>query len=209
MEMSITRGLSELKLLDSRITRNINGLKLVASNKKSAKNVDGIYTIETFEQNALANYQSVMDLIERKKRIKSLIVESNASTIVEIGGNKMTVADAIERKNNIEYEKSLLRLMRNQRNSAKADVCMRNERVDEKLDEILSAMLGKEGSKNVDKSTNEFALKYREDNEFIVLDPLNIEVKIKSLEEEIENFENEVDFVLSESNTITKILLED
>lgn len=209
MEMTITRGLSELKLLDSRISRSINGLQLVSSNKKSSKNVDGLCTVETFEENALANYQSVLDLIERKKRIKSAIVESNAVTVREIGNKKMTVADIIERKNNIAYEKALLRVMKSQLNTAKSNTNARNERVEEKLDEILVTMLGKEGAKNADKTTNEFAVKYREDNEFIIIDPLSIESKINALEEEIENFENEVDFVLSESNCITKIVVED
>lgn len=209
MEMSITRALSELKLLDSRINRVISNLQLVASNKKSAKNVDSFCTIQTFEENAKSDYQSVIDLIERKKKIKSAIVESNANTIAEIANIKMTVADIIERKNNIEYEKTLLRVMKSQLNSAKANTNARNESVDRKLDEILVTMLGREGAKNADKSTNEFSVKYKEDNEYEILDPLSIEVKIKDLEEKIENFENEVDFVLSESNTITKIVIED
>jgi hypothetical protein len=205
MEMSITRGLAELKLLDSRILRATNEAKFVVSNKKSAKNVGGMMTKEEFNKLAVADYTSVLDLIERRKQIKSAIVASNAKTEVEIDGCLYTVADAIERKNNIGYEKALLSRMKTQVNNAIVDMVSKNNNVDSNLDRLLETMLGKDNAKNVDKETNEFSVQYRDANEYEILDPLSIEVKIRNLELAIENFESEVDYVLSESNTITKI----
>ena len=209
MEMSITRGLAELKLLDSRITRSILNSKFVESNKKSSKNVDGSMTKEDFNKSVQGDYQSIVTLIERRKIIKSSIVESNAKTMVNIGGVEMTVAAAIERKNNISYEKSLLSQMKNQLRNAKYNVLSMNEEVDRKLDSLLETMLGKENLKNIDKESNEFSVKYKNDNEYEIIDPIGIELKIRDLEKEIENFESEVDYVLSESNTITKISIPD
>jgi hypothetical protein len=209
MEMSITRGLAELKLLDSRIRRAMSNTKFVASNKKSAKNVGGMMTKEEFNKLAVADYTSILDLIERRKQLKSAIVESNAKTEVIISECVYTVADAIERKNNIEYEKTLLNIMRSQVNSAKVDMITKNNAVDANLDRMLETMLGKDNVKASDKDTNVISIQYREDNEYEILDPLNIEKKIRELETEIENFESEVDYVLSESNTITKIVIAD
>lgn len=209
MEMSITRALAELKLLDSRINRNISSAKFVTSNKKSAKNVDGSMTKDEFDRLVKADYQSIMSLIERKKIIKSSIVESNSKTIVIVGGVEMTVASAIERKNNILYEKTLLSQMKNQLRNAKYNVITKNEEVDEKLDSLLETMLGKENLKNIDKESNEFSVKYKNDNEYEIIDPIDIELKIRNLEKEIEDFESEVDYVLSESNTVTKIAIPD
>ena len=121
----------------------------------------------------------------------------------------MTVADAIERKNNIEYEKDLLDEMKNQLRRAVSNMESRNQEVDMKLNKLLETMLGSDNAKNVDKETNEFAVSYRNDNEYEIIDPLGIDLVIKKFEEEIENFESEVDYVLSESNTITKIVIPD
>lgn len=209
MEISITRALAELKLLDSRITRGIDTITFVACNKKSAKNVNGRVTKEEFDSSVKSSFQSITDLIERKKLIKSAIVESNAKTIVVINKKEMTVADAIERKNNIEYEKDLLDEMKNQLRRAVSNMESRNQEVDMKLNKLLETMLGSDNAKNVDKETNEFAVSYRNDNEYEIIDPLGIDLVIKKFEEEIENFESEVDYVLSESNTITKIVIPD
>lgn len=209
MEMSITRALAELKRLDKRINKAIMSSTFVVSNKKSAKNVNGIMTKEDFAVSVKSNFDSIQALIARKKFIKSAIVESNAKTYVVIGGVKMTVADAIERKNNIEYEKNLLERMNYQLKRAIVDMENKNSAVDDKLDTLLETMLGKDNAKNVDKETNEFAVSYRNDNEYEILDPIKIEKEIEKLEEDIENFESEVDYVLSESNTITKIVIED
>ena len=49
-----------------------------------------------------------MDLISRRNKIKSAIIMSNAKTVVEVAGKQMTVAEAIDKKSSIEYEKELL-----------------------------------------------------------------------------------------------------
>src|SRR5690554_4907003 len=100
MEMTITRGLSELKLINDRIQRKINDARFAVGNKNNNKKIDGM-TIEEFNKNAKSQYQSIQDLIERRKKIKSAIVDSNAKTVVTIAGKEMTVASAIERKESI------------------------------------------------------------------------------------------------------------
>lgn len=209
MEISITRALAELKLLDSRITKATKNATFVVCNKKSAKNVNGRITKENFNSIVKSDFQSITDLIERKKIIKSAVVESNAKTIVVINNKEMTVADAIERKINIEHEKYLLDVMKTQLRKAVASMEAHNQEVDLKLNKLLETMVGSDNAKNVDKESNEFAVSYRNDNEYEILDPLGIDLEIKRLEEEIENFESEVDYILSESNTITKIVIPD
>ena len=209
MEISITRALAELKLLDARILKTINNATFVACNKKSAKNVNGRINKEDFNIMVKSDFQSITDLIERKKFIKSAVVESNAKTIVIINKKEMTVADAIERKINIEHEKYLLDAMKTQLRRAVAAMETHNQGVDLKLNNLLETMVGSDNAKNIDKESNEFAVSYRNDNEYEILDPLGIDLEIKRLEEEIENFESEVDYILSESNTITKIVIPD
>lgn len=58
-----------------------------------------------------ASYDKVMGLISYRHKIKALVVQSNACTKVIVGKEEMTVAEAIERKQSIQYEKDLLEVM--------------------------------------------------------------------------------------------------
>lgn len=98
--ISITRALSELKLLDKRILKGIKDADFL-SYEINKKNV--LKTFEPKEQ-----LQSVEDLIARRSTLKSKIMESNASTKVKIAGKEMLVIEAIEMKETIQYKKQLL-----------------------------------------------------------------------------------------------------
>ena len=209
-EMSVTRALAELKLLNDRINSGVSA-PFITQYKKSAKKVDNINTPEEFAENAKAKYQSVVDLIDRRKKIKSAIVASNAVTIVNIGTKEMTVAEAIERKESIKYDKMLLESMNTQYRAALHFADKQNEQVQKNLDAIILTMFGKE-DKQRDTKKDEIAVVsngYLDQNQFVVLDALKLNDKIEVLKAEIEEFEMNCDFSLSESNTLTKIVIED
>ena len=100
-KMLVTQALNELKLLDSRIEDATNNAIFVIAAKKNEKKVNPNLTKEDFEIRSKAFYQSIMDLIERRKKIKAAIVASNAVTKVTVHDEEMTVAEAIERKSTI------------------------------------------------------------------------------------------------------------
>lgn len=206
MEIIVTRGLAELKLLDSRINKKIFGNQFVSAYKKSSGKIDGAVAFQDFEKNVQSNFASIIDLIERRKKIKEAIVKSNANTIVEINNKKMTVASAIERKESIQYEKNLLEEFQTQFSQAKSQMNKYNDEMYEKLDELLMVSFGKDGKQKVDESEIK---SYIEQNEWVLADPLKIEGKIKQLEEDIDGFLREVDYVLSISNATTFIHIDD
>lgn len=209
MKMSIHRGLAEIKMLDKRIERSISESVLVGSKKKSAAKVnDSTLTKEEFEKESTASYQSINDLIIRRTQIKRLIVLSNAKTKVQIGDKEYTVAEAIENKKIIETKKQLLAKMKKQYKNHIANVNMQNEKVEENLDAQIQIMLGSD-KQNKTSGLEGFIEQYKAQNEWEIVDGLNIEKEIKHLEVEIEEFENNVDFVLSESNATTFIEIED
>lgn len=202
--MLVTKALNELKLLDARITRAINDGGYVAAAKTSEKKVAPGVTKEEYFEAAISSYQSVMDLIERRARIKAAIVSSNASTEVEVNNEKMTVAEAIERKSSIEYEIKLLRTLKKQYDNAKSTAVSQNLLLEDRIDKYIEAMLGKEAKSKKDDFT-EMIEPIRTANEYSLVDPINIEEKIKKLSERIEGFNSEVDSVLQVSNCVTWI----
>lgn len=204
-KISITEALNELKLYDAKIQKAISSHKYVGAEKKSS-NLIGVMTKEKFIENAKAGYQSVVDLISNRNKIKSLIVKSNAITEVAINGKVMTVAEAIERKNSIEYEIDLLNALKSQYSSASNIVLKENAKVDTQIDKLLETLIGKDSDKKTTKEDQAAITEpYREKNEFALIDPLGIFDKIQKLEEDIDGFNSQVNTALVLSNAITTI----
>lgn len=205
-KMLVTVALNELKLLDSRIIKEIDRGSFISSAKKSSPKVSPAMSKEEFIEEAKSKFNSVKDLIERRAKIKAAIVDSNAKTEVEIDGVKMTRADAIERKSSINYEKLMLNELKDQLNIHTAKVNSSNYEVDNKIDSLVQAAYGKEGKNNIKQEDYDAIAKpYREANEWDVVDPLNLKDVIEEMEKRIDGFESNVDSALQISNCTTYI----
>ena len=206
-KISITEALNELKLYDSKINKAITNAKLVGATKKSSDKI-GVVKKEEFIERAKASYQSVTDLIANRNALKSAIVKSNAITEVTINGKTMTVAEAIERKNSIEYDEQLLNTMKAQYVNATSSVDKENKKVDTKVDELISTLVGKDTDKKIDKDAVEAIEKpYREKNEFELIDPIGIFDEMLKLEADIDGFQSNCDTALAVANATTFIEL--
>lgn len=204
-KISITEALNELKLYDSKITKAITNATLCGAAKKSSDKV-GVVKKEDFEDRAKASYQSATDLIANRNTLKSAVVKSNAITEVTVDDKSMTVAEAIERKNSIEYDETLLNEMKRQYANATATVDKENKKVDAKVDDLLTTLVGKDSDKKLNKDDQEAVERpYREKNEFEFVDPLGLYDKIQALEANIDGFKSNVDTVLVLSNATTFI----
>ena len=204
-KISITEALNELKLYDSKITKAITNATFCGAAKKSADKV-GVVKKDDFDERAKASYQSATDLISNRNTLKSAIVKSNAITEVEIDGVSMTVAEAIERKNSIVYDETLLNEMKRQYANATATVDKENKKVDNKVDDLLTTLIGKDSDKKLSREDQEAVEKpYREKNEFEFVDPLGLYEKIQALEANIDGFKSNVDTSLVLSNATTFI----
>lgn len=118
----------------------------------------------------------------------------------------MTRAEAIERKNSIEYEELLLAEMKRQYANATTTVDKENKKVDIKVDELLTTLIGKDSDKKLNKEDQEAIEKpYREKNEFVFIDPLKLYDKIQKLESDIDGFKSNVDTTLVLSNATSFI----
>lgn len=205
MEISITKALRELKTLDARILKKINETTFAAS-KKPKENIRGFKTVEAFEKEAKESIQSIKDLMDRRKQIKKSIVESNARTVVEVSGVKMTVADAIERKNFIEIEKTLLRKMNTDYAQSQEKVEVNNEIAQDRLDTQLNNMISKDGKTDL-TAVEGYKKLFWESEETKLIDPIPVKEIATKMALDIESFEDDVDVALSEINARTLITI--
>ena len=199
--ISIARALVELKTLDSRINKITDSTQWIVY---KTKNRNHNLSEDEYKKNTLAEYQSLTDLISRRDRLKNAIMKSNSVTEVEVGGNKMTVSQAIEYKKIIEYKQKLLQRLKYQRQQVVVDVESHKQKVQVKIDDNIKVICGKDSKpdENVIKSVSDGITK---GDPIEVFDPLGLDKVIKELETEIENFKANVDYVLSESNALTVI----
>lgn len=105
--MTIHRALSELKLIDAKIDKAIGAISPTGMHQKG-KLINGQAAEEDFKANAHSYYDSALELMDRKTKIKSRIVESNGTTQVTIAEIQMTVADAINAKAILKFKKKLI-----------------------------------------------------------------------------------------------------
>ena len=200
-EMTITEGLVESKLLSSRIEKEINMSEWIWS----VKTIDCTEESSVpYEDKAKAAYQSIRDLIEERNKIKSAIVKSNATTMVKVGKKEMTVAEAIERKSSIGYEQKLLMRWKTVYANAVNRVDTENVRVQNRIDQMLSQLVVNDKS-DIAEAQKAVTETYIAQNGWMVYDPLNLEDKIKKLDEDIDDFLKNVDLALSLSNAVTHI----
>lgn len=204
--MTITRGLRELKTLDARINKGIQELKTldVRQNKYKGKALDTNQTIEEFEKNAKSGYESVSDLMEKRRKLKSGIMKANATTMVKIGDKEMTIAEVIEMRNSLPYKQELYRKLRTEFNTYQTKLQGARHNLDMQVEKLVEQNTGKD--RKADKEDyDKIAGPFIEANEIHLVDPLKTEEIIKKLDEEITLIESDVDIVLSEINAKTEI----
>lgn len=203
-KITIHRALSELKLIGSKIEKGIEEM-IPSGHQQKDRLVNGVYERADFENNASAKYQSVIDLIDRRNKIKSAIVIANGITKVTIASKEMTIADAINLKAVIEFRKKLIESLKKKHNQQKAIVEKHNTQVDANALKLAEAALQKQNVKIGDDDVQKVIAPFVEANKAVLVDPLKVETKVQELEKEVSDFEAEVDAVLSEINAVTFI----
>lgn len=208
VKMSVTRALVELKTLDTQInravtqgvfvtvTKGLNDQKVVNDGKRTS--------VEDATRQIQGSFDKVSELIERRQKIKSAIVKSNANTLVQIAGREMSVAEAIELKTSIANKQEFLAALQRQVGTAVYTVETSNKALDEQINKLLEATFGKD--KKVSEEESKVIIDSQKKTKVLeVLDPFNIQKKIEELNSEIESVTSQLDFILSESNAKTEI----
>lgn len=203
--MTVHRALAELKTMDARIDKAIQGASYVTANKHSNQKISGV-SIQEFCDIAKSSWQSAKDLIARRNAIKRAVVLSNAQTNVVIGDKTYTVAEAIEMKNQgIEYLRDMLNKLNSDYVNAKRTAERYNGDVlERRTDDYIATMFGSD-SKVSSEEINKARADFIASQTYELIDPIKATDCMRALEEEINDFWVNVDAALSVSNATTQI----
>lgn len=198
--MTIHRALGEIKLYDKKIVDLLDKDFVLASKKRLAK-IHGV-DVEKYKEEMKANLQSLRALMRNRQTLKSAIAKSNETTEVTIGGETMTVLDAIERKNFMNMRMSVVNTLKSQFNRADREVRMYEDNLQANLENYIKNTTKELNNKDLIESLTE---SYKSLNEVVMIDPSNLRLVIEEMTKENDQFNTEVDYVLSESNSNTTI----
>lgn len=201
--ISAHRILAELKIIVDRIAEATR--EQFISYRVGEEGVpSGFKTVEEFEVRAAAKWDAVNDLIKRRNALKKALIASNAVTTLDVAGKVMTVAEAIDRKDSIDFEKALLNQLRGQYGNVVNRIEGERRILDQHINKRLEEAGGKDRKLTNDDEENIIKMaKKRYEPHFI--DPIHAVDKIDALLKEIRDFELEVDTALSEINARTMI----
>jgi hypothetical protein len=209
MEITITRALSELKLQQKKYDKKVEELQVIAIKQgtKLRRPFMG-QTPEDFSDKSKAAYQSLMSTMDRIIMIKTKIDESNAKTKIKIGQVEMTVQQALVEKKFITLKKSLLRKLQDLKATNNRDLENAELELTRSAEDFRKVFAGNGNNKS--EADIETAVEnYKKSEEISIVDAIGIDNEIAKLDAYIDDFESNVDFVLSESNSKTCIVIDD
>jgi hypothetical protein len=209
MKYTITRALSELTALKDRHQKELTKMNLIAV-KQGAKirKPNSSYDEKSFIEQASQSYQSVLDIERRILEIKNKIDESNFTTKVKIGDTEMTVQEVLNMKRLIELKQNRLYFLKSMKQRAQMDFDAGNEENRRRIEKMSQDQMSGSGSSKAGDAEKEIVESVEKIYKMDFIDPVNLSDEIEKLENEIAEFNNNVDYVLSESNSTTYIEVE-
>ena len=204
-KMSITRALVEKKRLGERIQREVSTFNPMVVLDPHMEAPAGYKSIDDYSKAVVAANDSIRDLCARRCRIVSEIAKSNATTTVEICGERMTVAQAIEKKNfYTQTMRGILSRLQTTYGSATSQFerisAVEKQKADQEFEKFISRDKQiKEDEKDVMRRAIESRHRVQ------LLDPIGLRETLEKKEAEINEFLTNVDIILTESNSKTEI----
>lgn len=211
MKITITRALTEIKLLEDRYNKAVRDLDLIAVKQGSKlRGNKSPYKEEDFRDRALAMNNSAVSLYNRILLIKTLIDKSNSVTEVKIGEETMTVQEALVRKKYLELREDYLSKLKILSVEATRDFSKAENENQEAIEKLISSTLTKDMPEAQKENSRKEAESYIEKSRAVeMVDPCKVNDLIEKIEDQIQTFKMNIDFVLSESNSTNYIEIPD
>ena len=205
--LTISKALTEIKTLDKRIDQKTSEIKPLGFTQKLLTTVNGtILSPDEFKKEVVGEFKSISDLITRRNRIKKALLRSNIETMIIVGGETMSIAEAIVYEKEIVKEKNLLRRFKSELVTAERALEQSNKNI---VEQINTNFRNLSANENIDLDrVAKNQTKQIDENKLNLIDPLGIKKEIEKLSNKIEAFEKDVDYAKSDSNAVTTITID-
>ena len=214
-KMLVTQALDERDLLVKKIKDKISKASFVDTIKPNEEKVmESRVTRDEFAKDAGSAYQQIMDLIDRYQKIDAAIVASNAVTKINTSYGEFAVAGAISLRSRLrgkspyqwdaDFEFSLQNKMAQEFAKRLEFAENKNRQLQNTAENMRLSILGKD-TKVKDEKPLEVVEAYVHENTTELVDPLDVQKKIASLQEKRDTLLTELDTQIKVSNATTFI----
>lgn len=207
--MSITRALTRAKTIEKQLTRLVESQYVVTLMKREVDDVTDVFKDNL--KMTKSNFDQFNDLFAELNNIKAAVRKSNEVTKVVIGGEELTVADALVYKNTIVYRNNFLDHITRENRNAESRVEQSKINADNKFASVRENLIKNSQGQDVSEDYLKTVLTEEERRlkkaivEVKVSGINNVNEFIEAERKRIDTFIEEVDYVLSESNATTII----
>lgn len=207
--MSITRALTRAKTIEKQLARLVESQFVVTLMKREVDDVSDVFKDNL--KMTQSNFDQFNDLFAELNNIKAAVRKSNEVTKVVIGGEELTVADALVYKNTIVYRNSFLDRITRENRNAESRVEQSKISADTKFASVRENLIKNSQGQDVSEDYLKTVLTEEERRlkkaivEVKVSGINNVNEFIEAERKRIDTFIEEVDYVLSESNATTII----
>lgn len=207
--MSITRALTRAKTIEKQLARLVESQFVVTLMKREVDDVTDVFKDNL--KMTQSNFDQFNDLFAELNNIKAAVRKSNEVTKVVIGGEELTVADALVYKNTIVYRNSFLDRITRENRNAESRVEQSKISADTKFATVRENLIKNSQGQDVSEDYLKTVLTEEERRlkkaivEVKVSGINNVNEFIEAERKRIDTFIEEVDYVLSESNATTII----
>ena len=212
-KMLVTQALDERDLLIKKIHDKIEKASFVDTIKPNEEKVlDARVSRDEFAKDAESAYQQIQDLIDRFQKIDAAIVASNANTKISTSYGEFTVAGAISLRSRLrgagsydgqaDFESALQLKMEKDYQARVSAADLKNKQLQSTAENMRLSILGKD-TKVKDEKPLEVVEAYVRENTTELVDPLDVQKKVTSLQEKRDTLLTELDTQIKVSNATT------
>lgn len=177
--------------------------------KSVLESTKGNQSVKEFEKSSQSYFDKFQALLKESTALQLKLREVNQTTEIKVAGKTMTISEALILKNLVNHRKHLLNQITRQNSKAESEI----ETNEGKIETKANATFEKLSKENASKEQMEAQLQVTRSSailEFRLAKIAGFDVKsfIDKETEFLTNFNEEIDYVLSEINATTTIEVE-
>ena len=201
VSLSLTRLLSEIKTTEERIMKLpvIVGVAANSTDRVAEENE----SVEEFKKTSQSRFDTWMSLSERLVKLRAARNKANATTYVTVCGKSVTMDEAIVMKSLLNLQKQALEGFKKQIGMVENFVTRADNEVKVAVDKAVAQSIASQTlTEDQSKLFNDM---YKKSLGKSMVIGESVKAGIKKLEDHITSFSAEIDYVLSEANSTTKV----
>lgn len=200
--ISITRALTRIKTNKDQLN-NLENEKYVVS--ELSTEIDS-KRVKAFKANSQSNFDKAKSLVAESVALQQAIRKSNLETKVTIANEEMTVSEAIIRKDLASYQRDIFSTIRSQSMRADSQIEDADSKIEQKAREFVERLKTNEDNKDqLDRAFELGRQSAERELKRVKVAGFNVDSFLVEELDRLNQFLQEVDYVLSESNAVTMI----